>query len=192
MACATAVQDAPAYEIEMPPAPGALDAPWAELEQHAGAVARNAERLAIALGFRPAAVDRIRLAAQLHDIGKGSIPSAILDKPGPLDSDERTIMERHPIAGAEMLERPYFDDIRPWVLLHHEQPDGLGYPYGLPYEDIPLEAKVIAVADVYVAMTTNRVYRRSMPAGWAKRELRRVAGTQLDEHVVERFLTITS
>lgn len=190
MACETAIQDAPPHENEVVRAPGPLNPPWTELERHSGAVGRYAAQVAVALGFGPDAADRIRLAGQLHDIGKGEIPSAILHKPGPLDSHERSIMERHPIVGAEMLDWPYFDDIRPWVLLHHERPDGRGYPYRLHDEDIPLEAKIIAVADTYVAMTTDRVYQRSMPARWAKRELRRVAGTQLDEHVVERFLTV--
>ena len=191
MTGATAIQDAPPHVAAAPRAPGASNPPWAELERHSGAVARHAERVAVALGFRPHAADRVRLAGQLHDIGKGEIPSAILHKPGPLEPHERAIMERHPIIGAEMLDWPYFNDIRPWVLHHHEQPDGLGYPYGLHDEEIPLGAKIIAVADVYVAMTSDRIYQRALPAGWAKRELRRVAGTQLDERVVERFLTVT-
>ena len=97
-------------------------------------------------------------------------------------------MEKHPEFGARMLERAELWDIAEWVLAHHERPDGKGYPLGLEGEQIPLEARIVAVADSYEAMTTDRVYRASIGHTAARAELRRGAGTQFDARAVEAFL----
>ena len=97
-------------------------------------------------------------------------------------------MQKHPEFGARMLERAELWDIADWVLAHHERPDGKGYPLGLHGDQIPLEARIVAVADAYEAMTTDRVYRPSIGHTAARAELRRAAGTQFDPRVVAAFL----
>src|SRR5947207_11474659 len=99
-------------------------------------------------------------------------------------------MRKHPEIGARILGGSGLEDIRRWILAHHERPDGRGYPHGLSEEEIPLEAKVLAVADAYEAMTSDRVYRRSIGEEAAREELRRHAGRQFDPRVVEAFLQI--
>ena len=97
-------------------------------------------------------------------------------------------MRRHPEIGARILGGSGLDDIREWVLAHHERPDGGGYPRGLSDKEIPLEAKILAVGDAYEAMTADRVYRRSIGDSAARDELRAGAGTQFDPRVVLAFL----
>ena len=99
-------------------------------------------------------------------------------------------MRRHPGIGARILATTSFDDIRTWVLAHHERPDGHGYPRALTSEEIPLEAKILAVADSYEAMTSDRVYRDALDDERACAELRRCAGGQFDERVVAAFLAV--
>jgi HD-GYP domain-containing protein (c-di-GMP phosphodiesterase class II) len=97
-------------------------------------------------------------------------------------------MRRHPEIGAHILGNPVFDDLRSWVLAHHERPDGNGYPFQLSGSEIPLEARILAVADAYEAMTADRVYRTAMSRDAARAELLRGAGAQFDAHIVEVFL----
>ena len=130
---------------------------------------------------------RVRLAGVLHDIGKIGIPDSVLSKPGPLDADEWTEMYTHPEIGARLLSRPEFDDLRSWIAAHHERPDGLGYPRALAGEDIPLEARILAVADAYEAMTADRVYRPALGEEAARAELEAGAGTQFDGDVGHRL-----
>jgi HD-GYP domain-containing protein (c-di-GMP phosphodiesterase class II) len=99
-------------------------------------------------------------------------------------------MRKHPEIGARILGGSGLEDIRRWILAHHERPDGHGYPHGLSEEEIPLEAKILAVADAYEAMTSDRVYRRSIGEQAAREELRRHSGRQFDPRVVEAFLQI--
>jgi HD-GYP domain-containing protein (c-di-GMP phosphodiesterase class II) len=99
-------------------------------------------------------------------------------------------MQSHPRIGAEILEDAGLEDIREWILAHHERPDGGGYPRGLSDEDIPIEAKILAVADAYEAMTNDRCYRRSIGRDRAVAELRRHAGSQFDAGVVEAFVLV--
>jgi HD-GYP domain-containing protein (c-di-GMP phosphodiesterase class II) len=124
----------------------------------------------------------------LHDIGKVGVPEAILQKPGALSEAELTVVKRHPELGAQILEHPCLADVRGWVGAHHERPDGQGYPLGLRGEEIPLEARIVAVADAYEAMTSDRAYRDSIGHEAARAELRRCAGSQFDAAVVEAFL----
>jgi len=97
-------------------------------------------------------------------------------------------MRRHPELGARILASEELDDVRGWILAHHERPDGTGYPKGLTSEEIPLEASILAVGDAYEAMTSNRVYRASIGERAARSELRGGAGTQFDERVVDALL----
>jgi two-component system cell cycle response regulator len=156
--------------------------------QHSHTVGRYSELMARELGLAPEAVERIRLAGILHDIGKIGISDRVLSKPGPLDADEWQEMYTHPEIAARLLSRPEFDDLRAWILAHHERPDGLGYPYGLAGDDIPLEARILAVADAYEAMTADRVYRPSLGAETARTELKAGSGTQFDAQVVSAFV----
>jgi HD-GYP domain-containing protein (c-di-GMP phosphodiesterase class II) len=144
------------------------------------------------LGFDEDSVERIRLAGVLHDIGKIGISDRVLSKPGPLDAEEWQEMYTHPEIGARLLARPEFEDLRTWILAHHERPDGLGYPRGLKDEEIPLEAKILAVADAFEAMTADRVYREGVEERAARIELLRCAGEQFDSRVVAAFLSALS
>jgi two-component system cell cycle response regulator len=156
--------------------------------QHSHTVGRYAELMARELGFDEEHVERVHLAGVLHDIGKIGISDRLLSKPGPLDADEWQEMYTHPEIGARLLARPEFDDLRAWILAHHERPDGIGYPYGLSGDDIPIEARILAVADAYEAMTADRVYRSALGAEGARAELEAGAGSQFDAEVVTAFL----
>jgi HD-GYP domain-containing protein (c-di-GMP phosphodiesterase class II) len=140
------------------------------------------------LGFDEERVERIRLAGVLHDIGKIGISDRVLSKPGPLDAEEWQEMYTHPEIGARLLARPEFEDLRTWILAHHERPDGLGYPRALGADEIPLEAGILAVADAYEAMIADRVYRPALGEESARAELLAGSGTQFDARVVEGFL----
>ena len=170
----------------------ALDIRDTGTAQHSRTVGRYAEMMARELRLDPAVIERVRLAGILHDVGKIGVPDAILGKRGPLTPSEWLEMRKHPEIGARILASPYFDDLRVWVLAHHERPDGRGYPFGLAGDDIPVEARILAVADAYEAMTTDRVYRPSLGEEAAREELRRCAGTQFDERVVDAFLNALS
>jgi diguanylate cyclase (GGDEF)-like protein len=155
---------------------------------HARTVAALAEQTGRHLGWSDERVERLRAAGVLHDIGKLGIPDEILLKPSSLDDDEWREMRRHPELGALILEHANLSDIAEWVRAHHERVDGTGYPAGLAGSAIPAEARVLAVADAYEAMTADRPYRASIGAEAAEVELRHAAGTQFDSTVVEALL----
>lgn len=157
---------------------------------HARSVGRYCKLIARELGLPSGTVERVHLAGVLHDVGKVGVPDSVLQKPGPLDEEEEAEIRRHPKLGARILEGAGLDDVGAWVLAHHERPDGLGYPLGLAGEEIVIEARILAVADAYEAMTTDRVYRPSLGHKAARRELRLCAGTQFDETVVDAFLRV--
>jgi diguanylate cyclase (GGDEF)-like protein len=156
--------------------------------RHAHTVGQLAEQTGRHLGWEAGRLERLHAAGVLHDIGKLGIPDAILQKPGALDADEWGEIRRHPEIGARILEHANLRDIADWVRAHHERVDGRGYPAGLAGRQIPAEARVLAVADAYEAMTADRPYRRSIGARAAEAELRRAAGTQFDAAVVEALL----
>ena len=156
--------------------------------RHSSRVARYCHEIAHGLGLSATHASRLGVAGVLHDVGKAALPDSILNKPGPLDEAEWVEMRRHPELGAEMVKDPDLSDVRAWMLAHHERPDGRGYPRGLTAAEIPLEARVLAVADAYEAMTSDRVYRPALGRDHARRELRRGAGSQFDPTVVEAFL----
>jgi diguanylate cyclase (GGDEF)-like protein/putative nucleotidyltransferase with HDIG domain len=166
----------------------ALDIRDTGMGKHSQTVGRYSEMMARELGFDTERVERVRLAGVLHDIGKIGISDSVLSKPGPLDAAEWKEMYTHPEIGARLLSRGEFADIRSWILAHHERPDGLGYPRGLSAEDIPLEARILAVGDAYEAMTAGRVYRPALGEASARAELESGSGTQFDPEVVSAFL----
>jgi diguanylate cyclase (GGDEF)-like protein len=155
---------------------------------HARTVGRYCGLIAEQLDLPPERVKRIEVAGVLHDIGKIGLPDAILQKPGPLGRIELAEIRTHPEIGAQVLSGRGFEDLREWVLAHHERPDGKGYPAGLRDPDIPLEAKILAVADAFEAMTADRVYRTGIGPSAARTELLRCAGTQFDARVVAAFM----
>jgi response regulator RpfG family c-di-GMP phosphodiesterase len=135
-------------------------------------------------------MDTIVLAAELHDIGKIGIPTEKLNKPGPLSKDEMELLRTHPDKGKRILEPiPFLRRLIPGVYCHHENWDGGGYPQGLKGEGIPLVGRIVAVADSYDAMTTDRAYRRALPHDVAVSELEKGSGTQFDPQIVEIFLS---
>jgi HD-GYP domain-containing protein (c-di-GMP phosphodiesterase class II) len=134
-------------------------------------------------------LEQIRIGGELHDIGKIGTREAVLEKPGTLTDDERHQISQHPVLGERMLaplarESPAVLRI---VRSHHERLDGSGFPDGLRGEDIPLEARIVAVADAFDAMTSERPYRDPRAPGEAVQELERVAGSQLDPGAVDAF-----
>ena len=159
--------------------------------QHSLRVGQYAERLAAALGLPQEEGWLLFLCGRLHDIGKCAVSNDVLLKPGPLDPDERLEMSRHAEIGAQMLAN--FDQFKlgaAYVRGHHEWYDGSGYPDGLSRSRIPLGARIIAVADAYDAMTTDRPYRSSLPKAEAIRRLLAGAGSQWDPRVVQAFVEL--
>lgn len=155
---------------------------------HVRRVVQYSILLGFELGLAPEELDRLRLASALHDVGKIAVPDHVLRKPAPLDDDEVVLMKRHTIDGAEIVARiPELRDILPGVRSHHERLDGRGYPDGLLDAQIPLTARIIAVADTYDAMTTSRPYRIALDAARAEDEIRRGAGSQFCPLVVGAF-----
>ncbi len=165
-----------------------LDIRDAGTASHSQTVGRYSETIARELGLSDELIERVRLAGILHDVGKIAVPDGVLNKPGKLDDDEYEQMKKHPEVGALIVDGADLKDVASWVIAHHERPDGRGYPFGLSGEEIPLEARILAVADAYEAMTVDRVYRGALPVEEAREELRRCAGSQFDPRVVEVFL----
>ncbi len=158
------------------------------LEAHSLEVAALASQVAARLHMSAEERDEVQRAAELHDLGKVAIPDAVLDKPGPLDEEEREFMRRHTLIGERILSAaPALMPVARLVRSSHERIDGAGYPDGLRAEDIPLGARVVAVCDAYEAMTEPRPYREPVGRDEALAELRRCAGTQFDPDVVRAF-----
>jgi diguanylate cyclase (GGDEF)-like protein/putative nucleotidyltransferase with HDIG domain len=166
----------------------ALDQRDSGTARHSQTVSHYCEMMATELGLDAERVERIKLAGVLHDIGKIGVPDSILCKPGPLTAEEMAQMKRHPELGARILSSQELDDVRGWILAHHERPDGTGYPRGLTKDEIPIEAAILAVGDAYEAMTSDRVYRMAIGPEKAREELIRWSGKQFSRPVVEAFL----
>jgi diguanylate cyclase (GGDEF)-like protein len=166
----------------------ALDIRDTGTARHSQTVGRYARMMGEELGLARDQVERVRVAGVLHDVGKIGISDRVLTKPGPLDEPEWEEMRTHPEIAARLLSRPEFGDLCGWIVAHHERPDGKGYPAGLDEDEIPLEARILAVADAYEAMTADRVYRPALGEEAARAELRAGSGTQFDGDVVEAFL----
>lgn len=158
---------------------------------HSVKVCEYSVKLAKKLGFSQNFVDDIMKASILHDIGKMGIPEGILLKPSSLSNDEYSTIMSHPEIGCRILANVNgLEKILPMILYHHEKVDGTGYPYGLKGDRIPDGAKIIAIADAYDAMTSNRPYRKALVKKEAKMRLIQGAGTQFDTDYVKKFLEI--
>jgi putative nucleotidyltransferase with HDIG domain len=156
---------------------------------HTWRVARFSQTIARRLGWDDSKLKEVEVGGMLHDIGKIGVSDAILGKPGPLSSAEQELMKLHPQIGARMLrDVPSLRHVLPYVLYHHERFDGRGYPEGLSSDEIPIEARLLAVADTFDAMTSNRPYRKGLGHDVAIAELQRQAGAQCDPEIVQAFV----
>jgi HD-GYP domain-containing protein (c-di-GMP phosphodiesterase class II) len=154
-----------------------------------GRVARLAEALGKSVGLEEQRLKQLRLAALLHDIGQLSVSERIMAKPGILSVEELDILRLHPVHSHDIVQGiSGLEDVAEWVAAHHERPDGRGYPEGRVGNEIPLEARILAVCDAYVALTSDRPHRQAMEPQEAMRQLRAAAGTQLDRDLVDVFL----
>ena len=156
---------------------------------HSERVGLMCEAIAQKMNLAKQEVTRIKTAGFLHDIGKIGIDEEILNKKGKLNEKEWEIIKTHTAKSARILEHTVeYKDLAKIVLSHHERYDGTGYPYGLKGEQIPIEARIIAIADTYDAMTQNRTYRKIVSKDIAIKEIDRCAGTQFDPNIVAVFI----
>jgi len=156
---------------------------------HSESVTRYAVALAKKLKLFPQEIESIEVAAILHDVGKIGVQESILNKPGKLNNEEWKEMKRHPEFSYKILKEVNFPwEIKPVIYAHHERYNGKGYPARLKGEKIPLGARILAVADTFAAMTSDRAYRKGLSKEMAIEELKRVAGTQLDPELVKVFV----
>ena len=166
-----------------------------DTHEHTERVGSIAARLGEVLGLEEERVDRLRLAAPLHDVGKIGVPDAILRKPGRLTPAEHSQMRRHTTFGADMLAgspSPVLQMAEKIALGHHERWDGDGYPLGLTADQAPLEARIVAVADVFDALTHERSYKKAWPVDAAVAEISAQAGRQFDPSVVDALLSLSA
>lgn len=169
----------------------AIDARDPYTRGHSEQVARYAVRMATALGMSSDEVEQVRYAALLHDVGKIGIRDAVLLKPGPLDDAEYRVMKEHPLIGAEILGGiRSLHELIPSITQHHERIDGRGYPHGIPGNEIDLVARILAVADSFDAMTSQRAYRSGLSVEHAIGELMRGRGNQWDAQLVDMFVAV--
>lgn len=168
----------------------AVDARDAATRNHSAHCAELATALARRIGMAGESVQLIGLAALMHDVGKIGIPDSILLKPGPLDPDERLAVQEHCDLGARIIAPANLGDIMPLVRHHHERWDGTGYPDGLAGEEIPLEARVMAVCDTYETLTAGRPYRGVVEMRAALDEIENCAGTQFDPVIAREFIAM--
>ena len=169
----------------------ALDLKDGDTAGHARRVTRYCLEIAKAMGCSPEEVLQLKRGAYLHDIGKIAIPDAILLKPAKLTSEETSVMWAHPYIGYEFVGRiSFLAEAAEIVLTHHERFDGSGYPQRLMGDDIPLGARIFAVADTLDAMTSDRPYRRALPYSAAREEIRQQSGRQFEPRVVDTFFSL--
>jgi HD-GYP domain-containing protein (c-di-GMP phosphodiesterase class II) len=167
----------------------AIDAKDPYTRGHSDRVSRWSRRLGVALDLEPHAVEIVAQAGLLHDLGKIGVPEHVLRKQGPLADDEWALMRRHPLIGAEIVAPLDFFAAGALVIRHHhERVDGRGYPDGLVGDQIPVGARIVAVADVYDALTSDRPYRKALDRATALAYLGREAGRSLDEDAVATFI----
>ena len=172
---------------------GAIEARDPYTRGHSARVTEIAEAVACRLGWSEARLESLRIGGPLHDIGKLAVSDEVLRKEGRLDESELAQIREHPKIGARILLRmAALREAIPYVLYHHERWDGHGYPSGKAGEEIPLEARVLAVADAFDAMTSDRPYRRALSRVEALAEVERCAGTQFDPEIARVFLELFS
>jgi putative nucleotidyltransferase with HDIG domain len=158
---------------------------------HSSRVTDMAEAVARALGWSEERIASLRVGGPLHDIGKLAVSDEVLCKEGRLDDDELAQIREHPKIGAKLLLRvTALREAIPYVLYHHERWDGTGYPSGKRGEEIPVEARVLAIADAFDAMTSDRPYRNALSREDALAEVERCAGTQFDPMIARVFLEV--
>jgi HD-GYP domain-containing protein (c-di-GMP phosphodiesterase class II) len=166
----------------------AIDAKHPYTCGHSERVALLAGKMAVAMELEPEVLEQYRVAGLLHDVGKIGVPEAVLCKAGKLDDAEFALVKKHPEIGYHILKDiPSLEAMLPGVLHHHEQWNGGGYPHGLAGDDIPIVARVLALADTFDAMSSDRAYRDAMPRDEVLNELRRGAGVQFDPDLVGVF-----
>ncbi len=159
--------------------------------RHSERVADFSARIARQMGLDLTDTETLVAAARVHDLGKIGIDSAVLLKPGKLDPKEWAVMQEHPRIGADIIAKlPIYERVRDLVACHQERYDGKGYPHGYAGEQIPLGARIIAAADAYEAMTSDRPYRKALDKQVAMAELRKGRGTQFDPQVIDAFLAV--
>lgn len=180
------------YELTVEALAAALELRDDETGSHARRVTEFALELTRAIDPELAQSPELRYGFLLHDIGKIGVPDAILLKPGPLNAEEMRQLQGHTTLGEHLVSSiPYLSGVaREVIAYHHERWDGLGYPWGLSAERIPLAARIFAVADSFDAITSDRPYRSALPVEHAIEEIRRKAGSQFDPAVVEAFVPI--
>jgi len=167
-----------------------LDAKSHETEEHAQRIAFFTKRIGEKLGLPQKDMENLRLFSPLHDIGKIGVPDSILNKPGKLTAEEWSFMKKHTVIGEKIVRSvPDLECIADYTLYHHERWDGTGYPEGLSGEDIPLLSRILAVADAYDAMTSDRIYRKALSREEAIAEIKRNSGTQFDPEIADLFVT---
>ncbi len=177
------------YDITLEALGDALDLKDTETEGHSKRVTAYTIALARASGLSAAEIRTVARGAFLHDVGKMAIPDAILLKPGRLSMDEQAVMREHCARGYQMLRKiPFLQEAAEIVFSHQEHYDGSGYPRGLKGEEIPLGARIFAVADAMDAITSDRPYRRANSFAAARREIRGCSGTQFDPKVINVFM----
>ncbi len=160
-----------------------------ETEAHGQRIGRFCRIIGRQLGLAPKELDDLQLLSKLHDIGKIGIDDSILNKPGKLSVEEWKIMKQHPEIGRRIaMSTPQLEHIADYILHHHERWDGTGYPIGLKEQEIPIVARILAIADAFDAMTADRIYRKAMPYESAIRELEQNAGTQFDPEITRLFI----
>jgi HD-GYP domain-containing protein (c-di-GMP phosphodiesterase class II) len=169
----------------------AIEAKDSYTHGHSTKVMEYAVKIAIEMDMSEEEIETVRYAGLLHDIGKIGIKDVILTKKELLTPEEVDELHRHPEYGANIMERvELLKDIAPLTLYHHEKYDGTGYPLGLKGDQIPLGARILAVADTYDAMIADRPYRNAFPFDYVKKEMKKAAGTQLDPEIVKVFFEI--
>jgi putative nucleotidyltransferase with HDIG domain len=179
------------YDITLEALGDALDLKDAETEGHSKRVTAFTIALARGAGIPPHQIPVVARGAFLHDIGKMAIPDAILLKPSRLQADEQKVMQEHPARGYQMLRKiPFLQEAAEIVYAHQEHYDGSGYPRKLKGEQIPLGARIFAIADTLDAITSDRPYRKAKSFGAARLEIKRCAGTQFDPYVVDVYLSL--
>jgi putative nucleotidyltransferase with HDIG domain len=157
---------------------------------HCARVSRGAGMIAREIRMRPDRAEAIRYAGMLHDVGKLGVPTKVLQKNGPMTEEEFAAIQLHPMRGLEIVrEIGFLDEALSGIMHHHERLDGRGYPMGLAADEIPEFARIIAVADAFDSMTSNRSYRRARGIDEAVAELRKMSGTQFDPAMVEAFIS---
>ena len=158
---------------------------------HIARVKEYVEAFSLHLGIDEKTAREYAYSSMMHDVGKLGIPDSILRKPGPLNDAEWEIMRTHPIKGKELLgKRSFYQHAADIAVAHHERFNGKGYPYGISGKQIPLSARIVAIVDIYDALTSRRPYKEPWPLEQAYKELQSLSGHHLDPMLVSEFMKL--